>query len=245
MLVVKNISGKAIPRGAVVNLDQVKIQKGKRRDKLVALQNLVNLETGELYHDEFTYENDLYAKAIKMKSLAYRIMWCGKCPGLNYKKLTESAPGWGNLNADIFFIGQSLHEPGVSSGIPFIIGCGYYIDAALRLSGLLRKDVFMTNVLHCHPPQNRQSSEEEKFRCFDFLVKEISIVRPKLIVAMGNDAKEALQKMEEVTFDGTFADVIENTKVYKIRHPAAFLHSSTEDIADWIVKLSEKMDRFL
>lgn len=233
MLLVKNISGKTIPRGAVVTLDQVRIQKGKRRDKLVALQHLIDLETGKLFQDEFDYENQLYEKAVKMKSLARRITQCEKCPGLNMRKLTENAPGWGNLNADIFFIGQSLHEPGVSSGIPFILGCGYYIDAALRLSGLLRKDVFLTNVVHCHPPKNRASSEKEKRNCFPYLIQEIDIVWPKLIVLMGEDAKQTDIRLKE------------GIKVFRCKHPASFLYSNTSEIVDWIVNLSIKIDRFL
>lgn len=208
-----------------------------RKDKLVALKAFADLETGKLHTDLFTYENDLYRKAVQMKSLAAKIRRCKKCPGLNVKRFTENCPGWGNLNADIFFVGQSLHEPGVSSDIPFILGCGYSIDAALRLSGLLRKDVFMSNVVHCHPEKNRGSTAEEKEDCLDFLDKELWIVCPRLVVALGNDAKEAVDSLRE-----TFP---KSVKVLKIKHPASFMYSAPEERIDWIVKLSLEMDKVL
>lgn len=206
-----------------------------RKDKLVALKEFVDLETGKVDREAFVYENTLYEKSVKMKSLAGRISRCKKCPGLNIKRFTESTPGWGNVNSPIFFIGQSLHEPGVSSGIPFVLGCGYCIDAALRLSGLLRKDIFMTNVVHCHPEKNRSSTVEEKNSCLEYLAKEIEIVKPRMIIALGNDAKEAIAEFTILKK--------EDRKVIKIKHPASFMYSTPEERIDWIVKLSLEIDK--
>lgn len=203
----------------------------------MALKALADLETGKLHTDLFDYENSLHRKAVQMKALAAKIRRCKKCPGLNVKRFTEACPGWGNLNADIFFIGQSLHEPGVSSDLPFILGCGYSIDAALRLSGLLRKDVFMSNVVHCHPEKNRGSTAEEKENCLPYLVSELDIVNPKLLVALGNDAKEAVDvALSWCTLLG---------KVLKIKHPASFMYSAPEERIDYIVKLSLEIDKVL
>lgn len=214
------------------------IRARSRKAKLTELKWFANLETGEIRTEHFRYENTLYSKAILMKSLAARIKDCKRCPGLNIKRYTEACPGWGDLNSPIFFIGQSLHEPGVASGLPFILGSGYSIDAALRLSGLLRKDVFFSNVIHCHPPANRASTDEEKENCYGYLEEELAIVKPKLIVALGNDAQATM-------------DIIENTLVtdkvrkYRTRHPASFMYSSPEDRIDWIIKLSLEMDKIL
>jgi DNA polymerase len=216
-----------------------------RRDKLVKLQELMDLEDGTLYTDTFEYENSLYEKAIKLKSLAARIGRCKLCPGLNVKRFTESAPGWGNPCSPILFVGQSLHEPGVCSGLPFIKGCGYCIDAALRLSGLLRKDVFLTNVVHCHPEKNRTSTAKEKKNCRKYLIQELQIIKPKLIVAMGNDAKEAITDILRTTFVGDFPKVLVDAKILRVKHPAAFMYGSPEERQDWIVKLSLEMDKCL
>lgn len=210
-----------------------------KKDKLVYLQHFADLETGKLDESAFDYENSLYRKALKMKPLVGRIARCKRCPGLNQKRHTESCPGWGNLNADIFFIGQSLHEHGVVTGLPFILASGYSIDAALRLSGLLRKDVFMTNVVHCHPLGNRGSTDTEKKNCLRFLKSEIEIVWPKLVVALGNDAKQTVEM-----FDSR-GDFGKNFKILKVKHPASFIYSAPEDRIQWIVKLSLEMDKVL
>jgi len=205
-----------------------------RKDKLVLLQSFLNLETGKVNEQAFKYENSLYKKAIEKKSLDARIRKCRLCKGLNIKRFTDSCPGWGDLNAKILFVGQSLHKPGIISGLPFILGSGYCLDAALRLSGLLRKDVFFSNVVHCHPEGNRASTDEEKENCLPFLAEEISIVRPELIVALGNDAKWAINHSLIQRF---------GFKSVCMKHPASFMYAAPEERANWIVKLSLKIDR--
>lgn len=196
------------------------------------LRKMVDLKTGAINTEAFDYENVLYEKAIQKQSLDARIAACQLCEGLNISRFTDSCPGWGDLNAKVFFIGQSLHKPGISSGLPFILGSGYLLDAALRLSGLLRKDVFITNTVHCHPPRNRASTDEEKMNCLSFLRKEVQIVQPKLIVALGNDAQWALIKAGYST-----------KRALAVKHPAAFLHSAPEDSIEWILKLSKEIDK--
>ncbi len=120
-----------------------------RKQKLLALREMLDFRNGEINESYFDREKDLYDRAILKRALDVRISKCRLCPNMNIKGLTECAFGWGNLNASLMIIGQSLHKPGVQSGIPFIFGCGYYIDAALRLSGLSRYDIFITNTLHC------------------------------------------------------------------------------------------------
>jgi uracil-DNA glycosylase family 4 len=208
-----------------------------RKDKLIHLKNFLNLETGEIDKEAFEYENTLYEKAIQIKSLNSKIRKCSLCEGMNIKRYTECVPGWGNLNSPVFFIGQSLHSPGVVSDIPFILGCGYILDAALRLSGLLRKDVFISNVLHGHPVSNRATLEEEKKSCLQYLKAEIGIVKPKLLVALGNDAQWSI---DEMAMSGFCTGV---SKVYCIKHPASFMYGSPELRIDWIIKLSLEIDK--
>ena len=208
-----------------------------RAEKLVALQTHMNLETGLLDESSFPLENALYAKSILKKSLDRRIRTCKLCPGLNIKTFTEAAVGYGDLNASIFFVGQSLHSPGVTSGIPFILGSGFCLDAALYLSGLTRKDVFISNVVHCHPEGNRASELSEKKNCEWYLWQEVFIVQPKLIVALGNDAHWAVGRLPSLH--------IANTKIIKIRHPASFAYGAPEERGSWIVKLSLALDKVL
>lgn len=200
-----------------------------RSEKLVALREFANLETGQLNESAFVYENDLFDKACKMKSLNRRIKACELCDGLNVKRYTDNTVGWGDLNARVFFIGQSLHKLGIQSDLPFIKGSGYLLDAALRLSGLLRKDVFISNVVHCHPPGNRASTDAEKKNCITFLRAELKIIKPKLIVALGNDAHWAVNLM--------------GRKALRIKHPASFMYSAPESRIEWVLKLSKEIDK--
>jgi len=202
-----------------------------RAEKLTELQKYMNLETGVIDESAFVWENSLYEKGLRKKILDSKILNCGKCEGMNIKRLSEACCGWGDLNADIFFVGQSLHRVGMLTGLPFIQGSGYMLDAALRLSGLTRYDVFISNVVHCHPPGNRGSTESEKKNCLPYLREELSIVEPKMVVALGNDAKEALNEL--------------NVKALCMTHPAKFMYSEPEGRYNWIVKLSLEMDKVL
>ena len=212
-----------------------------KADKLVALADLVELETGTLHEDRFTYENDLYVKAVQYKRLVRQQRVCRSCPDMNIPSFTQGCAGWGNLNAKIFFVGQSLHEAGMLSALPFIKGSGYSIDAALFLSGLRRHDCFFSNVVHCHPQNNRPSTDEEKSNCRQFLLRELNLVQPKLIVAMGNDAKVASVEWVE-SFE---AWEEKPPKIYRCKHPATFMYAAPEQRVDWIIKLSLRMDKVL
>lgn len=206
-----------------------------RAEKLVLLRDFIDLQTGKLDESAFTWENTLYKKAVAIRRINRKIAACSLCDDLNIRRFTDSTPGWGDLNAKVLFVGQSLHKPGIISGLPFILGSGYMLDAALRLSGLLRKDVFITNVVHCHPPGNRASDEDEKKNCLCYLQAEINIVQPELIVALGNDAKWAVQALK-----------IKSTKKRRllcVKHPAAFSYSAPERRAEWVVKLSKEIDK--
>ena len=210
-----------------------------RAEKLIELQKYMNLETGTINEDAFEWENDLSEKGLKKKALDEQILKCSRCEGLNIKRLSECACGWGDLNADLFFVGQSLHKAGMQTGLPFIGGSGYMLDAALRLSGLLRKDVFISNTVKCHPPGNRQSTEEEKKNCQIYLWHELDIVRPKLVVALGNDAKATVQ---DIDFDYLDDDM---PKILCVTHPAKYSYSEPESRYGWILKLSLQIDKVL
>jgi len=208
-----------------------------RKQKVKYLRRFIDPESGEVFEQRFKQENRLYQKAAQKKALDRRIVRCNKCPGLNVQGDTEACPGWGNLNARIFFIGQSLHQPGVLTGLPFISGSGFLIDAALRLSGLDRYDVFFSNVIHCHPPQNRASTAAEKANCLPYLQTELSIVRPRLVVAMGVDAKRAVAELMMPK---------SVRRVLKMEHPASFYRSGASDSRkDWAVRLSTEMDKII
>lgn len=185
------------------------------------------------------FEQNLFEKARTKKVLDRKIRFCKRCPGLNQKGTTESAPGWGSLSADIFFVGQSLCTQCMLTAIPFTEKSGYFLDVALRLSNLRRTDVFITNVVHCHPPRNRQSSNEEVNNCLPYLYDELNIVRPRVIFPLGKDASKSIAVCRRLKFKF-------RTKIVALTHPAAFLYTrSQEQLKDWLIGTSMEIDKWL
>lgn len=117
---------------------------------------------------------------------------CDSCSGLNVASETQSAPGYGSPTAPVMLVGQSLCGPCMETGIPFTGGAGRFIDAALGRAGRRKDELFTTNVVHCHPPNNQPSEPTWIANCADYLRRELALVRPLLVVALGRDARNAI-----------------------------------------------------
>ena len=132
----------------------------------------------------------------RMRTLATRIKNCTLCPGMNIPEVTQAAPGYGSAQSPVMIVGQSLCGPCMATQIPFTGGSGRFLDRALAAAGLPKEAVFTTNVVHCHPPQNRPSLPHEIDNCRPYLHREIAIVEPRLIIALGRDARAALEQLQ-------------------------------------------------
>ena len=201
-------------------------------DLRTSLARYVDLDTGQYDHNAFKATNMLFSKSRKYKRIATKILNCRLCKDLNIRGVTSSAPGWGNLNASIMFVGQSLCTQCMSTQIPFTERSGYYIDAVLTLLNLHRRDVFITNVVHCHPPGNRASKDYEIRNCLDYLKAEIKIVEPEIIVSLGKSARLTIEKLKL------------NCKHLPVQHPASFLYSGKAGVVDWIINLVKELLRY-
>ncbi len=125
-------------------------------------------------------------------ALAAAVAACRRCPGLNVEGVTGSAPGYGCETSPVMVVGQSLCKLCMEyPPEPFRGGSEWLITRALAAAGLVKSDVFVTNVVHCHPPDDRASEQHEKDNCRRFLRRELALVRPSLIVALGDDAHTA------------------------------------------------------
>lgn len=131
--------------------------------------------------------------------LAARIKACHKCDGMNIPGETQSSPGYGSLQSPVVVVGQSLCGPCMAKQEPFYGGSGRFLKEALRRARRTKNQIYTTNVVHCHPPGNRPSVPQEIEKCKPYLRQELAIVRPRLIVGFGDDAKDVLQTM----FSGT------------------------------------------
>lgn len=119
-----------------------------------------------------------------LEALAQQILVCELC-GLHSAR-TNAVPGAGRTDADIMFIGEApgYHED--QQGLPFVGASGKYLGELLSLVGLTRNDVFITNVVKCRPPGNRDPRQEEMDVCVPtYLVKQIDLIQPKIIATLG------------------------------------------------------------
>jgi len=139
---------------------------------------------------------------------------CSSCEGLNKKathdsEATLNAPGYGDIKSNVFIIGQSLcGSPCINSQIPFTGGCGVLLDTAFERSGVKKDQIYITNVVKCHPPKNRPSKAHEIKNCQEYLENELNLSSPNVIICLGADArnhfdkKAKLQTSDEVLING-------------------------------------------
>lgn len=134
----------------------------------------------------------MWYRTEQLRMLQNEIILCKKCPGLNIPTLTESCPGYGNIDSPIFIVGMSLCGPCMKTQVPFTGGSGEILDIIFEKLGVVKKDLYISNLVHCHPPKNRPSTEEEIKNCLPYLLKEIELVNPLLLVFLGSYVRTIL-----------------------------------------------------
>jgi uracil-DNA glycosylase family 4 len=98
---------------------------------------------------------------------------------------TVGVPGEGSPNADIMFIGEGPGFYEDQQGRPFVGAAGQLLTEMLQLIGLRREDVFITNVVRCRPPGNRDPLPDELSACDTYTARQVKVLEPKLIVTLG------------------------------------------------------------
>jgi len=122
-----------------------------------------------------------------LTSIAEEVTACTRC-GLCSTR-TKSVPGEGNPNADVMFIGEGPGENEDKQGRPFVGRAGAILDRIIKnCLDLEREDVYITNVVKCRPPSNRDPSLIETMQCSGYLDEQIALVNPKVIVSLGKVA---------------------------------------------------------
>jgi len=206
-----------------------------RKSKLIALKQFIDLETDDLIIGAENPGSILYDKILRKNIIDKRIIKCAKCPKLNMKSFTQAVPGWGNLNADIFFIGEAPCVHSMSNQFPFAWKSGRILDIVLELSCLTRYNVFVSNSAHCHVGHRTPTNREIRKCSRMFLDDEIELVEPKLIVTLGNSAKIALSYV-------TSKHVLECKHLHMV-HPAKFLYSK-QGLKDYMLRMSTELDKY-
>jgi DNA polymerase len=105
--------------------------------------------------------------------------------------------GVGNPSADLMFVGEAPGADEDVQGIPFVGRAGQLLTKIIEAIGLSRDDVYIANVIKCRPPENRNPEPDEVETCEPFLFRQIDLVQPKVIVALGTFAAKALLKTQD------------------------------------------------
>jgi uracil-DNA glycosylase family 4 len=169
-----------------------------------------------------TKEN--WEKATLLEELDSLINKCTKCP--LHKSRKNFVFGVGNPNADVMVIGEG---PGVEEDIqgePFVGRAGKLLNEILKAINFQREEVYIGNIVKCHPPGNRTPTSEEMEACVPYLKKQIDLIKPKLILCLGLTAAQGLLKRREslTKLRGQIFDYL-NAKVMVTYHPAALLRN--------------------
>lgn len=122
-------------------------------------------------------------KKVELKKINLEIVRCKKCH--LWKARKKSVPGEGNPKADIFLTGEAPGYFEDQEGRPFVGAAGKLLDKLIFSIKLRRKDVFISNVLHCRPPNNREPEREEIEACRGYLFRQIEAIKPKIIITLG------------------------------------------------------------
>jgi len=140
----------------------------------------------------------------------------------------HAVPGKGVINAKVMIIGEGPGEAEDKSGEPFVGKSGAYLDTWLKAISLDRNnDVFITNVVKCRPPENRNPTLEEMNICAPYLDKQIALIKPEVILCLGKVASLHLLKKTGTlsSLRGTFHHY-QHTPLLVTYHPSAVLRNS-------------------
>ncbi len=190
-------------------------------------------------------QTTLYNFGDSLEKIEKEIKGCKKCP--LYKTRKNAVPGEGGFQRRIMFVGEAPGRREDELGRPFVGAAGKFLDELLASIGLSRKDVYITNIVKCRPPGNRDPTDEEIKLCSPYLDRQIAVMKPRIICPLGRfSAKYILEKfgfeMDKISrvqgrvFEGEFL-------ILPMYHPAAALYH--QDLKNELYKSFEVLKSLL
>lgn len=159
---------------------------------------------------------------IQLQQIASEVVVCTKCELARTR--TKAVPGEGNANARVMLIGEGpgWHED--QQGRPFVGAAGKFLNELLSLAGLQREDVFITNVVKCRPPGNRDPLPDEIAACAPYLDRQIAAIDPDVIVTLGRFSMSRWFPGEKISKIHGQPRKDGRRLIVPMYHPAAALH---------------------
>lgn len=183
-------------------------------------------------------------QATQLQQLAEEIIAKNICPELA-EQATQLVMGSGNVSADIVFIGEAPGKAEDEQGVPFVGAAGKFLDVMLKEAGMNRSDVYITNIVKYRPPNNRDPLPEEKAAFLPYLLKQLQIIEPKVVITLGRHSMEYFlpnYKIGEIHGQPkriTFGD--HKIVIMPLFHPAAALYNGSlrQTLIDDFLKVPE------
>ena len=180
-----------------------------------------------------------------LDEIAEQVRACQRCP-LGEGR-TKAVPGAGAPDARVMFVGEAPGYVEDQQGLPFVGPAGKVLDRLLGRIGLSRQDVYITNILKCRPPENRDPRPDEIDACREYLDGQIAFIKPKLLCTLGRPALQTLvdPKASVMKLNGTVMER-EGLTFVPLLHPAAGLHNKAmqASIIEGFDRLREILERY-
>ncbi|MCU1286657.1 MAG: phage polymerase-related protein [Acidobacteriales bacterium] len=175
--------------------------------------------------------NDL-SKTAALDAIRADIGDCTRCR--LSKERNQIVFGTGNMDADIMFVGEGPGADEDEQGLPFVGRGGQLLNNMINAMGIKREDVYIANVVKCRPPGNRTPERDECDTCSPFLMQQIEVVKPKIIVALGAVAAKNLLGLNDsmANLRGQIYD-FKNTNLAVTYHPAYLLRDPRQKAEAW------------
>ncbi len=198
------------------------------RDVVDSVKSYIELDRASGINEYLTAERSTDS----LDSLKTEISNCKRC-GL-HKTRHNIVLGAGNPKAELMFIGEAPGEDEDLQGLPFVGRAGQLLTKIIEAMGLKRSDVYIANILKCRPPNNRPPEPGEIKECEDILKKQIDIIKPKVICALGKFASQTLLRTEATISNlrGNFKEY-NGIKLMPTFHPAYLLRNPNDKKLVW------------
>ena len=175
--------------------------------------------------------------------------WQENCQCELRKTATRAVLGQGNASSEIVFIGEAPGKKEDEEGVPFVGSAGKFLSELLDSIGLKREDIYITNIVKYRPPGNRDPEPKEKEDCNEWLINELKIISPKLIVFLGRHAMSRFfpeLKISEAhgkLIIKKFPEFEERLNFLPLYHPAAVLYNG--GMRETLIKDFKKISKVL
>jgi len=175
----------------------------------------------------------------ELEALHRQIAACTQC--ILHQSRVKAVPGAGPPDAHILFIGEApgFHEN--QQGLPFVGAAGKFLDELLEQIDMRREGVFITNVVKCRPPGNRDPEPAEIEACRPYLDRQIELIQPKMIITLGRFSMARYFTNAKISHIHGQPRKMEGVIYYPMYHPAAALHqpSLRRTVEDDILKIPD------